>query len=305
MTNNNTTLYGPLTRNSTISLIERIAIREIILAYRDQYGIDTLEYFGDLEFIELYRETISGYCFYYPFGIEGDSRFYEELQKFDWYYMKWKWEHENCLKYLKKGNYLLEIGSANGYFIEKLSSSGYKCCGLELNSDAIERCQKKGLSVFKESIQEHAKHNIAIYDFVCSFQVMEHIANIKEVIEASIKVLKPGGILVVSVPNNDSFLGLGRNYLNMPPHHMGLWNRESLLYLPELFPIDIIRCDLEPLQEYHKQYFFETIKAHILKKSGRFNHLLLILFIKTFPFSLFVFSKKLKAFTIQVAYRKR
>lgn len=295
----------PLDKNSDVSLVEKITVEEIVLAYKSLFGIDIKRHFKDLEYIELYREESSGYKFFLPNGIDGDSYFYEELEKFDWYYMKWKWEHENCLKYLKESNNLLEIGSANGAFIERLLSMGFSCKGLELNSNAVAQCQKKRLPVIEESIQLHSNKNVGIYDFVCSFQVMEHIDNIREFIEASVEVLKPGGRLLISVPNNDSFLGYDRNYLNMPPHHMGLWNKKSLLFLAEIFPLEVVGCDYEPLQEYHKKYFYNTMKTYFGKKKTLFGRIILKAFILTFPYNLWFFSKVTKAFTIQVVYRKK
>lgn len=298
-------LLGALDKNSAVSLVEKIPVEEIVLAYKNQFGIDIKRHFRDLVFVELFREEESDYMFYSPRGIDGDSLFYEELQKFDWYYMRWKWEHENCLKYLRKGNKLLEIGSAQGAFMEKLSSMGFLCKGLELNLQAVDHCQKKGLQVIGESIQEHAKNNISTYDFVCSFQVMEHIDNIREVLEASLRVLRTGGILVISVPNNDSFIKYSRNYLNMPPHHIGLWNKKSLLFLSEIFPIDVIGCDYEPLQDYHKQYFYNAMRAHFAERKTLIGRIILNLFVITFPYNLWLFSKEKKAFTIQVIYRKK
>jgi len=298
-------LIGPLTKTTNVSLIEKIPVEEIIRGYNDQFQVNIRRHFRDIEFVELYKENESGYKFFYPMDIEGDNLFYQEMQKFDWYYMKWKWEHANCWKYFETGNKMLEIGSGNGDFVERMSSLGFQCFGLELNSEAVEMCQKKGLTVFNETIQEHAeKKEYDAYDLVCSFQVMEHIGNINEVIEASIKCLKKGGKLVISVPNNDSFLGYDRNYLNMPPHHMGLWNKESLLYLTKIFPLEFISCDFEPLQEYHIEYFYKTMREHFARKRSLLNRIRRKVFSLTFPHNLIFFSASMKAFTIQVIYRK-
>jgi hypothetical protein len=62
--------------------------------------------------------------------------------------------------------------------------------------------------------------------------------------------LKPGGLLIFGVPNNDSFLRYADNaVLNRPPHHMGLWTPKSLSKLPKVFKIVLERLELEPLAE--------------------------------------------------------
>ena len=58
---------------------------------------------------------------------------------------------------------------------------------------------------------------------------MEHIYEIKDVLEASVKALKKAGNLIICVPNNDSFIKNDEaNILNLPPHHTCLWTKESL-----------------------------------------------------------------------------
>lgn len=61
---------------------------------------------------------------------------------------------------------------------------------------------------------------------------MEHVADIKSFIKYSLSVLKPGGKMVVNIPNNDCLMFGGKNIiLNIPPHHMGMWNINSLIKL--------------------------------------------------------------------------
>jgi SAM-dependent methyltransferase len=64
-----------------------------------------------------------------------------------------------------------------------------------------------------------------------------------------LRVLKPGGLLIYGVPNDDGFLRFADAPLNGPPHHMGLWTRRSLSALTSLFPIDVRSFDVEPLDE--------------------------------------------------------
>jgi 2-polyprenyl-3-methyl-5-hydroxy-6-metoxy-1,4-benzoquinol methylase len=109
--------------------------------------------------------------------------------------------------------------------------------------------------IVNQYVQDYAKEHRDEFDLVCSFQVLEHIADVNSFIESKVACLKKGGKLIISVPNNDSFIKKNFAALNMPPHHMGLWTKESLIYLTKIFPLELIDIHLEDLKEYHVDGF--------------------------------------------------
>ena len=129
-----------------------------------------------------------------------------------------------------------------------------------------------GAVLLNDNVQSHSKDNEGIYDVLCMFQVLEHLVPIKEVIQSCLKCLKQGGFLVISVPNNDSFIKKDKlNLLNLPPHHMGRWNEKSLKALGKLFKMKLVESSKEPLQANHFDWFVNIqinywIKSDILKK---------------------------------------
>lgn len=266
-------IQSPLTGSYNVKKVQEIKTDFIVKNYQEMLGVDVSKYFKNIDTLEIYECLDSGYKFYYPFNITGDGKFYEELQKNAWYYMEWKWEHEEALKICTGSKSVLEIGCAQGEFLSKVSTKGITCTGLELNAHAAEKARVKGLNVLEEMAQAHAQKNKEKYDVVCSFQVMEHIAPIGEFIQASVDVLKPGGKLIISVPNNDSvvFTTDDAAILNMPPHHMGLWNLNSLLSLQRHFPLRMERVYLEPLQSYHTNFAKKVAEKSFLEKLERKN----------------------------------
>jgi SAM-dependent methyltransferase len=246
-------ILSPLTGSTNVRKVKDVPSKSIINFYEENLKVDISKYFKGLENISIYECLDSGYKFYYPFTLAGNGEFYEQLQKHPWYYMDWKWEHQKALEVLGGAKNLLEIGCGRGEFIEKVQKSGISCIGLELNEDAAVEGNKKGVKILNESIEEYSKSHQNEFDVVCSFQVVEHISNVGEFIKASIDCLKPGGKLIICVPNNDSVLyKIGMEiYLNMPPHHMGMWDTNSLIKLPRFFPIEVDSVYLEPLQSYH------------------------------------------------------
>ena len=265
-------IKSPLTNSSNIAL-ERTIETDFIIEEWKKLGIDVARLFHGISEIYVYKCNDTGYRFYYPFNLEGDSEFYQDLQKFPWYYMHWKWEYQIAYELIKPGEIVLEIGCGKGDFIEKLKKHNIYATGLEFNEEAIIKCREKALDVTRETIQEHAVYNKEKYDVVNSFQVMEHIAEIGDAIKASVEVLKKGGKLIISVPNNDSFLNKdANNLLNLPPHHMGLWGEESLKNMEKVFRVKLIKLFIEPLQSYHYSYYYNIVFGNkIQKKFGRFG----------------------------------
>jgi SAM-dependent methyltransferase len=98
-------------------------------------------------------------------------------------------------------------------------------------------------------IGDHAKDRPAAYDVITAFQVLEHIANPLPFLGDCITALKPGGLLIIAVPNNDAFIRFADLPLNQPPHHVGLWSPKSLAALEQLLPIRLDAITEEPLRE--------------------------------------------------------
>ncbi len=279
--------------------IGEIDVKKLKNDYLSTFKIDVSKYLDHTKLVEIYQDK-TGYAFYYPTSCAGDSNFYEQLEKYDWYYMDWKWEHEEALKYIEAHDKVLEIGCARGTFIECLTKRGNTAIGLELNKKALKEAKSKKLNVVGETIENFAKKNSGKYDVVCSFQVMEHIPNIGEVIESSLKTLKKGGKLIVSVPNNDNpVFKYGNIPLNKPPHHIGLWTADSLKEMATFFDLKLIGIKIEPLQSYHVNLYIDSVMNMFLINS----HLKRLIYRMTK--GLFkLFSKKIKGLTIMAIYEK-
>ena len=220
--------------------------------------------------------------------------------------MTWKWEHEFVKNVVKPGEKILDIGCGTGSFILKMSNEyGCDCTGLELNKTAANIGRQKGLKILSQTIQKHSKTIKNQYDYVCTFQVLEHIPGVKDFLIASIESLKKGGKLVLSVPNNDSFIKYDKSFLNAPPHHTGLWNYDSLVSLEKIFPIILTNISTEPLQPYHYRYYLKLKIKQFFFGSTLFMKILSRII---GPFSSIIlnpFSKKIKGQTIIAIYKKK
>ncbi|MEG8988154.1 hypothetical protein VJY32_00105 [Ignavibacteria bacterium 4148-Me] len=71
----------------------------IIEKYEKLFEIDVNKYF-DVNEIYKYRCNNCSLKYYHPLNLIGDSEFYSKLAKFDWYYMKDKYEFNEVLKFI-------------------------------------------------------------------------------------------------------------------------------------------------------------------------------------------------------------
>jgi 2-polyprenyl-3-methyl-5-hydroxy-6-metoxy-1,4-benzoquinol methylase len=253
----NNKIKSPLDSNSQVEHLFDLSTKKLIKEYR-RFNINTSILFKDIEIISAYKCTNTGYKFYYP-PIQGDSKFYEECSMLNWYYVPWKWEHAQVLNLLNQKDKILEIGSGNSGFIRGLFKKNiFNCTGLELNEQQVAIAKSCGLNVLNESIETHSSNNSSCYDVVCSFQVLEHVYDVNLFIKASVDALKIGGKLIISVPNNGSYVYDSKNIFNSPPHHLGMWDEFSLSKLAKIFNLQLDSIFIEPLQDHHKNFFFHV-----------------------------------------------
>jgi len=234
---------SPLTATKKTALTDSFSSNDVVSLYKKQLGTDVSAFLPTEGTFHLFECTETGYRFYYPKGMDGDGVFYSYLQQQlgDQYYHKWKWENQLAYDLLKEGDKVLDIGCGVGNFLIRAKEKASEVCGLELNNEAVEVCRQRGINTYNEFLDKHAEKRTGYYDMVCMFQVLEHIYDVKGFLEDALKALKKGGILVIGVPNNEPyFLGHDKYCtLNLPPHHMGLWNKKVFEKMAPIFNLSI------------------------------------------------------------------
>lgn len=254
----------PLCRNADIFHIKSFLSNDIVIKYNKNLNTNVSNIINS-QYVHLYGCLDTGFRFFYPFNIEGDSNFYSQLSKFPWYYMEWKWEHDIAIRHIPFNANVLEVGCAQGDFLRAVNQQlNGKVVGIELNLEAAHSAKEKGIQVYSELLSNHSFKQNEIYDAVCAFQVVEHIAQIGAFIDDVLRVLKPGGKFIMSVPNQDSFIGLDDfGILDMPPHHMNRWNEKALRSLETFLPVRLLFLEFEPLQKYHFNYFASVVRKKL------------------------------------------
>lgn len=297
---------SPLTGRPQVKLVQEIPCDRLIQDYQKQLRIDIRPYLQNSGTIQLFQCLETGLRFYAPASAAGDDSFYQALGQCPWYYMPWKWEHQITLDLTGPHKKVLEIGCGQGDFLAQIKQKNINGTGLELNTQAVSKAREAGLTVHKETIEEHAEHAAAQYDLVCAFQVLEHIPGVKNFLEASIKTLKPGGQLVISVPNNNLPTSpvLQNNILDMPPHHMNLWDSAALANIAKIFPLSLEKLLCEPLQKYHHRKYHSFLRRQASAKYGILGGLASVLAYPVIEIMLTNLSPYLTGHTILALYTR-
>lgn len=286
------TPLSPVISSGSTTLVDCFLGSDIVELYRRQLGMDVSDYFKEKTKFFLYKCNETGYRFYGPEGLDGDGVFYGTLQQklADGYYHEWKFENQLALDVMNEGERVLDIGCGVGNFLIKAKDKAGEVCGLELNTKAAEQCRQRGLQVYDELIGTHAAKKEGYYDMVCMFQVLEHIYDVKSFLTDATKVLKQGGKLVIGVPNNEPyFLGYDKYCtLNLPPHHMGLWNKEVFKKMAPAFGLAIkeVRYDIKgsiKTQAYLHAKYLLNIKSIGGKHSASEKIKMMLMGIVTVP----------------------
>jgi SAM-dependent methyltransferase len=123
---------------------------------------------------------------------------------------------------------LLEIGCAFGVYAEALSSF-LTVVATDVSSYAVDKARARsgaGRVEFRTGRIENFEFPAASFDGVAAFDVLEHIPEIDDSLQRLRALLKPGGLLFLSVPVYDGPLGPLVQLLDRDPTHVHKWGRD-------------------------------------------------------------------------------
>jgi SAM-dependent methyltransferase len=266
---------SPLTQSSSVTLLRTIPASLLIEQWKKVHGLDIA---GELEGIPelfLYRCDTTGLLFFSPSQAAGSADLYEKLSRQPWYYLPDKWEYRLALGELRGHRRVVDIGCGRGEFVRRMRDEDIDACGLEMTPAAAAEARQAGIPVEVAELSEFAARNEGSFDAVCAFQVLEHVTEPHAFIAGAVRLLKPGGLFIVSVPNAESYLRHSDNLLDLPPHHMLRWSIGAFRALQSLFPLRIDHACCEPLAEYHIGDFLYAQKQRIAAGGGFTASLLL------------------------------
>lgn len=124
-------------------------------------------------------------------------------------------------RHLPPGGRVLDVGCGRGVTLRGMAEAGYETHGFEISREAVQGIDPRVQVRVANTLQE-AGYEAAYFDEIVIWHVLEHVTQPAAVIAEAARLLKPGGVLIVAVPNFSSLqarlTGPAWFHLDLPRH---------------------------------------------------------------------------------------
>ncbi|ACV67914.1 class I SAM-dependent methyltransferase [Desulfohalobium retbaense] len=143
---------------------------------------------------------------------------------------------------------ILDVGSGPGYFLLRGKQRGWHVEGIEPSGQAAEHSRSLGSKIYQDFLDQKSLPKFNQYDVIHASEVLEHIPDPEEMLKNMYQLLKPGGIICISVPNDYNPLQYALRvecgfdpWWVAPPHHINYFDFDSLTALLQKVGYNILR----------------------------------------------------------------
>jgi ubiquinone/menaquinone biosynthesis C-methylase UbiE len=124
----------------------------------------------------------------------------------DYMEILYHWQRYLVAGRLARGKRIVDVASGQGYGADYLARSAERVCGVDLDPEAVkearETYRRENLSFIRGSA-DRLPFASNTFDLATSFETIEHLPEEtqRRLVEEIKRVLKPGGVLLISTPN--------------------------------------------------------------------------------------------------------
>lgn len=253
----------PLCSASVNTVVETLGVEELIRLWKLQgyeLGPQEMGVLNQKHKAELFQCEHCGFRFFDP-TLAGEAALYEALflQKGSGYYTVDRPEFSFALELSKKENYrrILDVGCGDGAFLQSARQQGMETFGIELTPASAAKARARGLEVRESVLQKCTSQDFrGLMDIICLFQVLEHVSDPIGMIRTALPLLRPGGSLVIGVPNENGVYSLfPLDAHQWPPHHVSRWKKADFTELARQTGLELVRSDSDVLYGSTLEHF--------------------------------------------------
>lgn len=167
----------------------------------------------------------------------------------------------------------LDVGCGKGLLLQGLRERDWQVYGTELSEISSSHARSKGLTVYTSMVEE-APFEAGSFDLITLFHVLEHLPQPKNTISVLFTLLRPGGSLLIEVPNIGSWYAksFGDDWFHYDvPRHLFHFNPQTLHQLISNAGFVITRTDTHNIQ-YDAFGAVQSFLNRILDKPNLLNN---------------------------------
>lgn len=150
-----------------------------------------------------------------------------------------------------KGASVLDVGCGEGRFASELARAGRTVVGIDVANEPLRRARARDRAIDVRLVGASGPWPLddCAFDAVWAGEVIEHVADTAEWLSEARRVLRSGGVIVLSTPAHDLLtrlaLGLSarafESHLDPRSDHLRFYTRRGLLALLEDFGFEDVR----------------------------------------------------------------
>jgi SAM-dependent methyltransferase len=132
-------------------------------------------------------------------------------------YLRHLFAYEEAARRVPSGAIVLDIGCGEGYGTDVLAHAGRRAVGIDLDGGSIAHATT---AYGRDTCHFQVYDGISIplpsdaVDAAVSFQVLEHVVNDTQFVAEAARVVRPGGVCMMTTPNRDLRLAPGERPWN-------------------------------------------------------------------------------------------
>jgi 2-polyprenyl-3-methyl-5-hydroxy-6-metoxy-1,4-benzoquinol methylase len=171
---------------------------------------------------------------------------------------------------------LIEVGPGFGTFAALSIESGRfdRVVAIEPTPELAEACRSRGVPIVEKRIEDVTDEDVPAADILCAFEVIEHLFDPSMFLAQCARLVRSGGMIVVSCPNGLGFdiSVLGANSLAVDNEHVNLFNPKSLSELVSNHGFEVLeittpgRLDAELVREAVLRGDFDLANQTFLRR---------------------------------------
>jgi SAM-dependent methyltransferase len=143
--------------------------------------------------------------------------------------------YETFERLLGRRGRLLDVGSGPGFFLKHGADRGWSVSGIEPSAQAVAHSRALGVDVMQGFLDPTTAATVGRFDVVHMNEVLEHVPDPRALLALAHRLLEPGGLVGLMVPNDYSpFQAALRDASGFdpwwvaPPHHINYFDVDSI-----------------------------------------------------------------------------